>query len=78
MNISSAGPFTERFPRASIQGVDAMLGGSYALTSQVGIRALVTYARIFSSAHPELDAPYVAGGALDQYVVIDLGVSAIF
>jgi hypothetical protein len=78
MNVSSAGPFSERFPRATIQGVDAVIGGAYAFTSQVGIRAQVTYARIFSSAHPELDAPYVAGGALDQYVVIDLGVSAIF
>jgi hypothetical protein len=78
MNVSSAGPFSDRFPHASIQGVDAKLGGAYAVGSQVAVRALVTYARIFSSAHPDLDAPYIAGGALDQYFVFDLGASAIF
>jgi len=78
MNISSAGPFSDRFPHASIQGVDAKVGAAYAVASQVGVRALLTYTRIFSSAHPDLGAPYIAGGALDQYVIVDLGVSAIF
>jgi hypothetical protein len=50
--------------------VDTQLGGGYAIASQVGIRALMTYTRICSSAHPDLGAPYVAGGgAIDQSFV---------
>jgi len=78
MNISSAGAYTERFPRATVAGVDAMIGGAYAVASFIDLRARLGYTRIFSSANPELDAPYVAGGALDQYLSFNLGASAIF
>jgi hypothetical protein len=78
MNISSAGPFSERFPHATIAGVDAAIGGAYAIASFVDIRALAAYTRIFSSAHPEAGDRYVAGGELDQYLVFNLGASAVF
>jgi hypothetical protein len=78
MSILSAGPFSDRFPRATIGGVDITGGASYALASFVDLRASVVYTRIFSSAHADLDAAYVAGGALDQYVAFNLGASAIF
>jgi hypothetical protein len=78
MSISSAGAFSDRFPRATIGGVDLTGGASYALASFVDLRASVVYTRIFSNAHADLDAAYVAGGALDQYVAFNLGASAIF
>jgi hypothetical protein len=78
MNVLSAGPFTERFPNARITGLDAAIGGTYAVMPSVEVRLVLTYARIFSNAHADLDAPYVAGGARDQYVIGNLGVSSIF
>jgi len=78
MNISSAGMLSERFPNLAVAGVDAMGGGSYAVMSPIELRLLVTYSRFFSSANPEPGADYIAGGTLDQYVVLTLGASSHF
>jgi hypothetical protein len=78
MNILSAGPLTDRFPNARIFGVDAMIGGTYPVMPWVDVRLALSYARIFSNMHADVDAEYVAAGALDQYIVGNLGMSAIF
>jgi hypothetical protein len=78
MNILSAGPLTDRFPNARIFGVDATIGGAYPVMPWVDVRLALTYARIFSNTHADPDAAYVAAGVLDQYVIGNLGISAIF
>jgi hypothetical protein len=44
----------------------------------VDVRLALTYARIFSNTHADPEAEYVAAGALDQYIIGNLGMSAIF
>ena len=78
MNIASAGMLSERFPNLTVSGVDALGGGTYAIAPPVELRLLVTYSRFFSSANPEPGADYIAGGTLDQYVILTLGASTIF
>jgi hypothetical protein len=78
MMISSAGKYTDRFPKATVGAVDAAIGGTWAVASFVELKLAVTYARFFSSANPEPGAPYVAGGALDQYVMTSVGASTAF
>lgn len=78
MNISSAGMLSDRFPQLTVAGVDAMGGGTYAVMPSIDVRLLLTYSRFFSSANPEPGADYIAGGTLDQYVILTLGASTIF
>ena len=78
MTISSAGRFSERFPQAKVGAVDATIGGTWAVVPAVELRLSVSYARFFSSANPEPGAPYIAGGALDQYVIPGLGAATSF
>jgi hypothetical protein len=78
MYIFNAGPFGDRFPHETIAGVDATVGGSYEITPWLAGKVTANYIRVFSSAHPEVGDAYIAGGALDQYMVLHLGVSAIF
>jgi hypothetical protein len=78
MSILSAGPFSTRFPHASIAAIDAMIGGAYAFLPSVEAKASVTYTRVFSDARPQVGDANVAGGALDQYLVANVGASALF
>ena len=78
MNIMSSGPFGDKFPHATLGGVDAKAGASYGLAPWIEARASFTYARIFSSAKSVADDNFIAGGALDQYFVGNVGLSAIF
>jgi hypothetical protein len=61
-----------------VAGVDAAVGGTYTVASFVELRLLVTYVRFFSSANPDPGAQYIAGGALDQYIMAGLGATAVF
>jgi hypothetical protein len=78
MYILSAGQFSEKFPHATIGGVDAKVGGSYGITPMLELRATATYTRIFSTLNPVPGDYWVAGGALDQYVVGDVAIAALF
>jgi len=78
MYILSSGQFGEKFPRATIGGVDVKVGGSYALTPMLELRGTATYTRIFSTLNPVPGDYWVAGGALDQYVVGDVSIAALF
>jgi hypothetical protein len=59
-------------------GVYAMLGGTYRVASAIELNLRVSYARFFSSANSERGDRYIAGGALDQYVIASLGASTVF
>jgi hypothetical protein len=78
MMTSSAGRYTDRFPNAKVGGVDAAIGGTYTIASFVELRLLVSYVRFFSSANPEPGAQYIAGGALDQYIMTSLAATTVF
>ena len=76
--ILSSGPFEQKFPRAEIGGVDALLGAAYRVAENVEIAGSAHYERVFSKLNPQPGDQYVAGGALDQYLIFQLGVSLLF
>ena len=78
MHVLSAGQFSDRFPHASIAGVDGQFGAAYALLPWLEARADVNYTRVFSSAKPQRGDAYIAGGALDEYFILHTGVAALF
>jgi hypothetical protein len=78
MNIMKAGKFAEKFPHATMGGVDAKIGVSYGLMPWLEARAGFVYTRIFASMHSELGDAAVAGGAIDQYFTGNVGLSAVF
>ena len=78
MYIMSAGEFSDRFPHASIAGVDGTVTAAYAFLPWLEARAEINYTRIFSSAKPERGDSYIAGGALDEYFLFHGGVAAVF
>jgi hypothetical protein len=60
------------FPRSSVGGLD--LGGAlaYSLNSRMELRLDGKYTRFFYTLNPLPGDPFVAGGALDEYVVAEL------
>jgi hypothetical protein len=78
MNISSAGLLSERFPNLTVAGIDVLGGGTYAVIPSVELRLLISYSRFFSSANPDPNADFVAGGTLDQYVIATFGAATLF
>ena len=78
MYVFSAGEFSDRFPHATIAGVDGSVMGAYAFLPWLEARAEANYTRIFSSAKSERGDAYIAGGALDEYFVFRGGVAAAF
>jgi hypothetical protein len=83
MNIMSSGKFADTFPHVTMGGLDAKVGGSYALMPWLEAKATFVYTRIFASFHPTDDDARsgvlpIAGGALDQYFVPSLALAGIF
>jgi hypothetical protein len=78
MNIGSAGPLSERFPRLTVSGIDAMGGATVTVAPPLELRLIITYSRFFSQANPEPGADYIAGGTLDQFVIATIGASTLF
>ncbi|MET0593527.1 MAG: hypothetical protein ABW133_12565 [Polyangiaceae bacterium] len=78
MYVMSAGEFSDRFPHASIAGVDGWVRAAYAFLPWLEARGEASYNRIFSSAKPERGDAYIAGGALDEYFIFHGGVAAVF
>jgi hypothetical protein len=76
MQVLSAGEYSDRFPHASIGGVDGQLGAAYAFLPWMEARLKANYTRIFSSANPQRGDTYIAGGALDEYFIFNGGVAA--
>jgi hypothetical protein len=59
------------FPRSSSAGADAAVHASMEL-NQFEVRLSLRYTRLFYSLHPLPFDPYIAGGALDELVAVDL------
>ena len=79
INVMSGGKLGDLFPKAKFSGVDAKIGVSYAFISWLEARALFTYTRIGMKANPDVTSdPFIAGGAIDQYFVGNIGISALF
>jgi hypothetical protein len=78
LNILSSGPFGDRFPHASMAGVDGRVGATYRLAENVEALVAGEYMRIFSKENPRPGETFIAGGALDQYLIFKAGVSLLF
>ncbi len=61
------------FPNASSGGVDAQVALRLQLGAGLDARLAVDFERYFFTLDPEVGAPRVAGGALDQYLGVGLG-----
>ena len=74
-NVGAIGS-TLWFPEAKANGMDAMLMLGYALPKGFEIRLGFDYRRYWFDLNPvPSNAPYVAGGALDQYLGFSIGVA---
>jgi hypothetical protein len=78
MYVMSAGEYSDRFPHASIWGVDGAVNAAYTFLPWLEARADMSYTRIFSSTNPQVGDTYIAGGALDEYFIFHGGVAAVF
>ena len=63
------------FPRASAGGIEAELLVGYELDAGLEIRLGFDVRRYFFSMNPEVGDPFIAGGALDQYLGYTLGIA---
>jgi hypothetical protein len=70
----SGGSVYERFRDATINGIDARLGLSFDIAERTRLLLMLDYTRFFSSFVPIPGDAYVAGGALDQFGTIKIGV----
>lgn len=66
------------FPRSTVAGVEGGLHLEWALTRLLALQLSGTYTRFFYSLHPLAGDDYVAGGALDEFAVVDLALHARF
>jgi len=71
----SAGPVYDRFRDSSVGGVDLGVGLALVLGSGFELRMRGHYTRYFYKFHPVLGDAYVAGGALDEFLGVGLGVA---
>jgi hypothetical protein len=78
MHVLDAQPMNERLPNERVQGVGAHVGAAYRVLPWLEARLDARYDRMFSSLRPAPGDNYVAGGALDQYLSLNLGGAAIF
>lgn len=63
------------FPRANAGGIEAELLLGYELDAGLEIRVGFDVRRYFFSMNPEVGDPFIAGGALDQYLGYTLGIA---
>jgi hypothetical protein len=65
--VMSSGQVGARFPRSSVGGVLAELGGALTFATSFEARVTLSYRRFFYAMHPRPGDAYVAGGALDEF-----------
>jgi hypothetical protein len=70
--VVSDNVFARDFPRSTQGGIDAGAGIRLRLSALFDVQLSGQYTRFFYSLYPKPGDPYVAGGALDEYGVIDL------
>jgi hypothetical protein len=64
--------------RSSVGGVDLNVGVSYAFSPHLELRPMLDYRRYFYKFKPVQGDPYIAGGALDQYIGVSVNAAYIF
>lgn len=69
----AGGAVYDRFRDASVLGIDAHLGVGIPVATGFELRLAGEFTRFFSAFKPVVGDPYVAGGALDQYLWIRVG-----
>lgn len=63
------------FPRAEGAGIDATASITFLATPWLGIYAALDMRRYFFTMNPEVGDPWIAGGAIDQYLGAFVGLS---
>jgi len=71
----TTGEVYDRFSGAKVHGITATAGLAARFESGLQIRLTGEYVRFFSDFDPVLGDPYVAGGALDQFFGVRLGLA---
>jgi len=72
--VTSPGYIYDQFRDPEVAGIDGGVGCAVALIPGLEARLLARYTRYFSTFHPEVGDPYVAGGALDEQLQVGVGV----
>ncbi len=75
LDVLKAGTLDDLFPRETVGGVDAFLGGAYPLGPHLELSVRLDYARFFYAFHPLPGDGNVAGGALDEMARLSLGLA---
>jgi len=65
------------FPHRTVGGVDADLALGYRITRSLEIRGTGQLRRYFYDMHSKAGDAYLAGGAIDQYWTIGLGMAVM-
>jgi hypothetical protein len=78
LGVLSAGDVASRFPRATVAGIDANLGGAFDWGSGIETRLTARYSRFFYAMNPSLGDTFVAGGALDEMMDLQLSVAYVY
>jgi hypothetical protein len=68
MPVLSFAPLADRFPNASVGGLDLHAGIAIDITGGLFVQALAQYTRFFYKMNPEVGDTFIAGGALDEYL----------
>jgi hypothetical protein len=69
-----AGPLYERFRDPTVGGIDAGLGLGLGVARGARVTLKLGYERFYSSFEPVPGDAYVAGGALDQFGGVEIGI----
>jgi hypothetical protein len=77
LHVLSAGPLTEdgRFPRATVRGVDLSLGAGYSVSDSLEAVVAVGLRRYGFDMGAQPGDTLVAGGAIDEYLSMTLGLA---
>lgn len=78
LDVFSGGEVQDRFPGATADGLEATVGGSYSVSGGLEARLALSYTRFFYVMSPEVGDTHVAGGALDEYVGLQLGAAYVY
>lgn len=74
----SAGEVYDRFTATSIGGIDLGGGISIPIVAGLDARIMAEYVRWFYAYEPEVGDAFIAGGALDQYIHLQVGPGYVF
>jgi hypothetical protein len=76
--VTGGGVLKDRFPKASVGGIDANLGVTYELITHLEASVSGRYRRFFYTFNPTPGDAYIAGGGLDAFYDVDLGLNYFF